>query len=290
MFNNKHFLNNIMNGIIIVNKEKGYTSRDVVNIVGKCLATKKVGHTGTLDPMAEGVLVIVVGKCTKLTDFLTSEYKEYIAEFELGYETDTLDSTGNVVKKSNKEVSKSEIEKAINSFKGVYSQEVPKYSAVKIKGKKLYDYARNNEEIILPSREVHIKEIEILNIGEFIRIRCLVSKGTYIRSLIRDIGVKLGTYATMTNLIRTKSGKFNIDNSYKIEEIKNNTYELISIEEIFKEYPKINVNEKEYKHISNGNKLDNIYNSEFVLFYYNNELISIYKEHEKSKIKPFIFV
>ncbi len=290
MFNNKHFLNSIMNGIIVVNKEKGYTSRDVVNIIGKYLGTKKVGHTGTLDPMAEGVLVIVIGKCTKLTDYLTSEYKEYIAEFKLGYETNTLDSTGKIIKKSNNEVSKSEIEKAINSFKGIYNQEVPMYSAVKINGKKLYDYARNNEKVSLPSREVHIKEIEILNIGEFVRIRCLVSKGTYIRSLIRDIGVKLGTYATMTNLVRTKSGKFNIENSYKIEEIKNNNYKLVGIEEIFKDFPKIVINDYEYKLISNGNKLDNKYNSEYVLFYYNNKLVSIYKEYEKSKIKPFIFV
>jgi len=279
-----------MNGIIIVNKERGYTSRDVVNIVGKHLGTKKIGHTGTLDPIAEGVLVLVVGKCTKLTDYLTSEYKEYIAEFSLGYETDTLDSTGKIINESNKIVSEYEIEKVINSFCGKYDQVVPKYSAVKINGKKLYEYARNDEEIILPSRLVDIREIEVLNIGETIKIRCLVSKGTYIRSLIRDIGKRLDTYATMTSLVRTKSGEFNIEDSYTLDEIKNNIYKVISIDELFKDYPRIYINDDEYKIISNGNKLDNKYNSEYVLFYYNSELISIYKEYEKSKIKPFIML
>ena len=279
-----------MNGIIIVNKEKGYTSRDVVNIVGKHIGTKKIGHTGTLDPIAEGVLVLVVGKCTKLTDYLTSEYKEYIAEFELGYETDTLDNTGKVINKCNKEITKVDIENAINSFKCKYNQEVPKYSAVKINGKKLYEYARNGEEVSLPSRLVDIKEIEVISIGDVIKIRCLVSKGTYIRSLIRDIGEKLNTYATMTSLLRTKSGNFCIEDSYTLNDIKGNSFEFISIEEVFSDYPKVNIDDEEYKKISNGIKLDNKYDSEYVSFYYNNKLICIYKEYEKSKIKPFIFV
>lgn len=121
-----------MNGIIVVNKENGYTSRDVVNIISKIIGTKKVGHTGTLDPIAEGILVVCVGKCTKLCDYFTSNYKEYIAEFKLGYETDTLDYTGVVTNKSNKKVDKEEIISVINSFVGKYNQEVPIYSAVKI--------------------------------------------------------------------------------------------------------------------------------------------------------------
>ena len=277
-----------MNGIIIVNKEKGYTSRDVVNIISKNLHTKKVGHTGTLDPLAEGVLVITVGKCTKLCDYLTSEYKEYIAEFELGYVTDTLDNTGTILKKSEKKVTEDEIKKVINDFKGEYNQTVPIYSAVKINGKKLYEYARNNIDVELPSRVVDIKEIEILNIGNKITIKCLVSKGTYIRSLIRDIGEKLGTYATMTNLLRTASGNFKIENSKKIEDIKKGNFNLITVDKIFDKYPKTNLNEKEYKNISNGNIIENKYNKEYVLFYYNEELISIYKEYEKSKMKPFL--
>lgn len=279
-----------MNGIIVVNKKSGYTSRDVVNIISKTLGTKKVGHTGTLDPIAEGVLIVCIGKCTKLCDYFTSNMKEYLAEFELGYETDTLDNTGNITKKSNKIVNKEEIIKVINSFKGEYNQEIPKYSAVKINGKKLYEYARNNIEVPLPTRLVNIKEIEILNINNNIKIRCIVSKGTYIRSLIRDIGNKLGTYATMTRLIRTKQGEFDIKNSYTIEDIKNNNYKLYSIAEIFNNYPKINMNAELYKKISNGVIIDNSFNSKYVLFYHNNELISLYKEYEKSKLKPFIMI
>lgn len=279
-----------MNGIIVVNKKSGYTSRDVVNIISKTLGTKKVGHTGTLDPIAEGVLIVCIGKCTKLCDYFTSNMKEYLAEFELGYETDTLDNTGNITKKSNKIVNKEEIIKVINSFKGEYNQEIPKYSAVKINGKKLYEYARNNIEVSLPTRLVNIKEIEILNINNNIKIRCIVSKGTYIRSLIRDIGNKLGTYATMTRLIRTKQGEFDIKNSYTIEDIKNNNYKLYTIAEIFNNYPKINMNAELYKKIRNGVIIDNSFNSKYVLFYHNNELISLYKEYEKSKLKPFIMI
>lgn len=279
-----------MNGILVVNKEKDYTSRDVVNIVSKILGTKKVGHTGTLDPIAEGVLVLTIGKCTKLCDYLTSDDKEYIAEFVLGYETDTLDNTGNIIKNSNKQVTQEEIKETILSFIGEYDQVVPIYSAVKINGKKLYDYARNNESVTLPSRLVNIKNIEILSIKETIKIKCLVSKGTYIRSLIRDIGGCLGTYATMTSLKRTKQGDFKIENSFKLSDIKTNNYKIINIEEVFKNYPKINLNNTNYKKISNGCILDNVYNSKYILFYYNDNLVSIYKEVENNKIKPFIML
>ena len=279
-----------MNGILVVNKEKDYTSRDVVNIVSKILNTKKVGHTGTLDPIACGVLVLTIGKCTKLCDYLTSSYKEYIAEFELGYETDTLDNTGSVLKTSDKKVSEEDIINTINSFLGEYNQEVPKYSAVKINGKKLYEYARNEEEVSLPSRLVDIKNIEVLKVGKVIKIKCMVSKGTYIRSLIRDIGLKLGTHATMTSLERTKQGIFSINESYKLEDIKDGKFKLINIEEVFKGYPKINLDEISYKKVSNGCMLDNNYDSDYVLFYYKDNLISIYKSVENKNIKPFIMI
>lgn len=290
MFSNKHFFGKFMNGLLIVNKEKGYTSRDVVNIVSKILNTKKIGHTGTLDPIAEGVLVLTVGSCTKLSDVLISEYKEYIAEFVLGYLTDTLDSTGTIICKKNINVTNEEIKKVILSFKTKYEQTVPKYSAVKVKGKKLYEYARNNIDIKLPKRLVEIKDIEILNIDKSIKIRCLVSKGTYIRSLIKDIGDKLNTYATMISLTRIKQGEFDIKDSYKIDDIKNGNYHMLTIEEIFKDYPKINLSLDEYKKVSNGNLLDNKYNSKYVKLYYKENLIAIYKEYEKSKIKPLILI
>ena len=279
-----------MNGIIIVNKEKNYTSRDVVNIISKILGTKKVGHTGTLDPIAEGVLVICVGKCTKLCDYFTNNDKEYIAEFKLGYETDTLDYTGKIIKSSNLKVNEEQINEVIKNFIGKYNQVVPIYSAVKINGKKLYEYARNNMDVSLPSRVVDIKNIEVLNIDETIKIQCKVSKGTYIRSLIRDIGDKLGTYATMTSLIRIRQGEFSLENSYSLEDIKNNNYNMITVEKIFEKYPRVLLDDKQYKKISNGVILDNTYLSEYVLFYYNNQLISIYKEYKKDKLKPFIMI
>ena len=278
-----------MDGIIIINKPKNCTSHDIVRKAKKIL-NEKVGHTGTLDPIAEGVLVICVGKCTKLCDYFTSNDKEYIAEFKLGYETDTLDYTGEIIKSSNLKVNEEQINEVIKNFIGKYNQVVPIYSAVKINGKKLYEYARNNIDVSLPSRVVDIKNIEVLNIDETIKIQCKVSKGTYIRSLIRDIGDKLGTYATMTSLIRTRQGEFSLENSYSLEDIKNNNYNMITVEEIFEKYPKVFLDDKQYKKISNGVILDNIYLSEYVLFYYNNNLVSIYKEYKKDKLKPFIMI
>ena len=149
-----------MNGIIVVNKESDYTSRDVINILNKTFNTKKIGHTGTLDPLATGVLVVCVGKYTKLVDKLTSYDKEYIATIKLGIKTDTLDITGNVLEENyNINLNEQEVINILNSFLGSSIQEVPKYAAVKVNGKKLYEYARNNEEINLPKREIQISDI-----------------------------------------------------------------------------------------------------------------------------------
>lgn len=280
-----------MNGIIIVNKEKDYTSRDVVNIISRILKTKKVGHTGTLDPIAEGVLVVCVGKATKLCDYLTSSYKEYIAEFDLGYLTDTLDNTGTKLKTSNKVVLKEEIYDTIKCFCGEYEQVVPKYSAVKVNGKKLYEYARNNEDIDLPSRLVDIKNIDIICIkNNTVKIKCTVSKGTYIRSLIRDIGDKLGTYATMTSLVRTKQGEFDISTSYTLDEIESGHYKLISLEELFSKYYKIDLDDVLYKKISNGMEYNIKVDDDYIIFYYNNLLVAIYKKEKTDIFKPFIMI
>ena len=181
-----------MDGVIVIDKEKDYTSRDVVNIVGKHFKTKKVGHTGTLDPLATGVLVICIGQATKLVELLTNHDKEYIADITFGIETDTLDITGTVLKEENTNFSREEIEKVLNEYQKEYDQMVPIYSAIKINGKKLYEYAREKEEIELPSRKVKIYKIDLLKYEQInnkthIQIKCNVSKGTYIRSLIRDI-------------------------------------------------------------------------------------------------------
>lgn len=265
-----------MNGILIVNKSEGFTSRDVVNKLGKIFNTKKIGHTGTLDPLAKGVLVVVLGKYTKLCEDLTQTYKEYIATFKLGILTDTLDITGNVIDEKKVNVSNEEIINAINSFKGKYDQEVPIYSSVKINGKKLYEYARNGEEVCLPKREVDIKSIELIDIdNDIVKIKCLVSKGTYIRSLIRDIGEKLNTHATMTDLVRTKQGVFDIDNSYTIEDIENNNYKFIDIEDVLDVC--VMENNENIDKIINGVKVKLDVKNQYILFKKDNKNIALYK-------------
>lgn len=282
-----------MNGLLVVNKQKGYTSRDVVNIIGKTLGTKKVGHTGTLDPIAEGVLVCVVGKCTKLCDILVSDEKEYIATMQFGILTDTLDNTGNVLKTCEKIITIEQVKQAFENFNGEYEQVVPIYSAVKIDGKKLYEYARDNIDIELPKRKVNIKKLEIIDFKDnVLTFKTLVSKGTFIRSLIRDIGEYLGTYGTMTQLIRTKQGNFLIENSYTIDEIKKGNYRLVDLKDIFKDYPLIEVDSNMYEKIIHGQEFTNVFNKDFILYSYNNEIVAVYQISKKDnkKIKPLILV
>ena len=281
-----------MNGVLVVNKEKDHTSRDIVNIISKTLKTKKVGHTGTLDPLATGVLVVTVGEATKISELLTSSFKEYIADIELGTETDTLDITGNILKEETVFKTKEEIENILSSMIGSYDQEVPIYSAVKINGKKLYEYAREKEEVELPKRKVEVKEIELLNYRQkedkvFFKMRCLVSKGTYIRSLIRDIATKLNTIGVMTDLIRTKQGKFNIEDAYTLEQIKQEKFHLIKIEDAL-DIDIVEVDDYLKKKIQNGSILENRYSKDTVLFKQNTAL-AIYKKYEKdsTKIKPW---
>ena len=276
-----------MNGLIVVNKSKDMTSRDVVNIISRKFNTKKVGHTGTLDPIASGVLVVAIGKYTKLVDIITSEKKEYIATMKLGKLTDTLDTTGIVLDKKDYTFSKEELIKVLESFKTTYLQEVPKYSAIKINGKKLYEYARNNIEIELPKREVTIYDIELLEYNDdTIKFKCLVSKGTYIRSLIRDIADKLNTYASMSDLVRTKQGIFDINNSYSLEDINNDRYELLTYKDIFMDYKHIELNDDEYFKVSNGQKMMFNSNDKLLLLTFKNEYIAMYeKDRDLYKIK-----
>ena len=276
-----------MNGVIVVNKEKDMTSRDVVNILCKEFKTKKIGHTGTLDPIATGVLVVCIGRYTKLVDILTCDKKEYIATMKLGINTDTLDITGNVTQKKDYNVTKEEIIKVLNSFIGKQLQEVPKYSAIKIDGKKLYEYARENIEIELPKREIEIYEIELLDFhDDLIEFKVLVSKGTYIRSLIRDIASKLNTYATMTSLIRIKQGDFKIEDSYTIDDIKNNKYKLLEYKDVFKNMETYELNDEEYFKVKNGQRMNNNFNNDLIMYTYKNKCIAIYEKYENSaKIK-----
>lgn len=279
-----------MDGILVVNKPKGVTSRDVVNSVCKILNTKKIGHTGTLDPIATGVLVLCIGKATKLVEILTSDDKEYIATVKLGILTDTLDMDGKILKEEKVCITKEKLINVLNSFEGSYEQEVPIYSAVKINGRKLYEYARNDEQIKLPRRNVKIKSIELLELDDVeYKFKVSVSKGTYIRSLIKDINEKLGIIGSMSDLKRTRQGKFNINDSYDLEKIKNGDYKILSINDVLKEKNSVIIDDKLFGFIKNGRILDNRYNKDIVTFVYNGDVVAIYKvyEKDKTKIKPF---
>lgn len=277
-----------MNNIIVINKEKGYTSRDIVNIAQKVYKTKKVGHTGTLDPIAEGVLIICMNKALKVAEFITSDIKEYIATLTLGFETDTLDITGKTIYTSSKKVNKEEIQKVLNDFIGKYNQEVPKYSAVKVNGKKLYEYARNNIDVKLPKKEVTIYNIELISdiTDNKFKIKCLVSKGTYIRSLIRDIGRKLETYATMDSLIRTKQGEIDISMTSSIKELKENKAKTYKIDEILK-LPKIKITDETIlKKVKNGSNIDvDIKDNKVFIVDKLDNIIAIYEKINKDEAK-----
>ena len=273
--------------VLYINKPKGITSFDVVHKISHLFGIKRVGHTGTLDPLATGVLIVTVGQACKIVELLTSNDKEYIATVDLGYETDTLDIDGNILNKC--EIPNDlEIEEILNSYKKTYLQEVPIYSAVKVKGKKLYEYARNNIDVELPKKNVTIKEIELLEkTNNTFKFRCLVTKGCYIRSLIRDISKDLGVYLTMTDLIRTKQGNITIKDTNNIDD----NLILHSIIDVL-DYKKIIVDDTLKNKILNGVKILNEFNVEDKVIFIdkNNKLLGIYEvENEFLKVwKNFI--
>ena len=279
-----------MNGLIIINKEKDKTSRDVVNTLNHLFNTKKIGHTGTLDPLATGVLVCVIGKYTKLVELLSSETKEYIAEIKLGVLTDTLDITGNVISTNTFNITKDVILKVFNNFPKEYNQTVPIYSSVHVNGKRLYDYARTNTPVTLPKRKVSIYNLELISFSnDIITFKTKVSKGTYIRSLIQDICSNLNTLGIMNNLIRTKQGNFSINDSYTIDDIKNGNYKLLNIKE-FLNYPIIELPDTLINKVLNGNSIMNTFNiQDKVIFTYKSQDIAIYKVQE-TNLKPYIML
>ena len=277
-----------MNGVVIVHKESGYTSRDVVNILNKIFKTKKIGHTGTLDPMASGVLVVCIGKYTKLVNRLTSYEKEYIATIKLGVKTDTLDSTGTILEKEDpKKYTEAEIKEVLNTFLGKSLQEIPLYAAVKVHGKRLYEYARENIEITPPKREIEVKNINLLNYQkDEITFSCLVSKGTYIRSLIRDICKELHSLGTMSKLERIKQGNFTIEESFTLEQIKQGKYKLLNLEDLFS-CPRYSLSDIEYQKVKNGNILEISNTSPELLFLYNKKVVAVY-EKKDAIYKPYL--
>lgn len=278
-----------MNGVIVVNKEKGYTSRDVVNIVGKCLGTKKIGHTGTLDPMATGVLVLCVGKGLKLVEMMMNHDKEYVAKIKLGIETDTLDVTGKVLRREDVfNVSREDVLRVLEGFVGKQTQVVPKYSAIKVNGKKLYEYARNGEDVELPVKDIEIYSIELIGdvVDNSFFIKCCVSKGTYIRSLVRDIGYKLGTIASLEGLERISLSKFNISDSYTVGDIENGNYKVLSIQDVV-DFPKVIVDGDMKKKVKNGQVMNSFFDEDKVLVCDDNEVLAIYQKMDNGLVKPY---
>ena len=243
-----------MNGIIIVNKPQGFTSQDVVSKIKKILNEKKAGHTGTLDPLATGVLPVLLGNSTKLSKYLIEHDKTYVAKIHLGQKTETGDNEGKVIeKKGVPELSVSKVEDILNSFLGKQKQLPPMYSAIKVNGKKLYEYARNGETADIPEREIEVYSISLISfVNNEIEFEAKVSKGTYIRTLCEDIAKALGTVGFMAKLQRTVVDRFKIEDSYTFEQIEKGEYKFWTMEEIFKELPKLNLNSRKKELFLNG--------------------------------------
>lgn len=270
-----------MDAIYVIDKPKGLTSRDVVNQMGKILGTKHLGHTGTLDPLATGVLVIAVGRATKIIDLLTSTEKEYLAEVKMGLLTDTLDITGNVLEQVEvPSVSFVELEKTLQSFVGKYEQEVPLYSAVRVQGKRLYEYARENQKVVLPKREVEISKITLLNLQQdTFSFSVRVSKGTYIRSLIRDIGVKLQIPMSMQNLRRLHQGMFSIDKAIPLAQFTKQTPGYSCSEVLQRIYPRETISQELVKKVQNGAKITLPREERYLLLYDEQDhLLALYQK------------
>lgn len=252
----------MINGIIIVNKETGFTSHDVVAKLRGICGQKKIGHTGTLDPAATGVLPVCLGSGTKLCDMLTDRDKEYVAELLLGVETDTQDTTGSVLRESPVTVTEEEVSRACLSFLGDYDQIPPMYSALKVDGKKLYELARAGKEVERKARRVRILELEILEMRlPVVKLRVVCSKGTYIRTLCSDIGQKLGCGGAMQSLQRTKAGRFRLEDALTLGDLQQlkDSGELERVvqpvDSLFEETPALHVTAEAARLLENGNAL-----------------------------------
>jgi len=287
---------NIYNGIINIFKEKGFTSHDVVAKMRGILKQKKIGHSGTLDPDATGVLPVLLGNATVLSDMLTDKSKEYEAVMLLGVSTDTQDITGKILEKRDiSGLNKDMVKEIILSFLGEYMQLPPMYSALKVGGKKLVDLARAGKEVKREPRAVYIFDIDIMDISlPKVKFKAKVSKGTYIRTLCHDIGEKLSVGGCMESLIRTRVDRFYINDAIILKQVEENREcikkNILSVEEYFSFLPKINTSPEFDKYLHNGNKLKldkKPENSELYRLYDSKDrFIAIYKK-EMTELKPF---
>lgn len=274
-----------MFGFLNVYKPSGKTSHDIVSILRRITKIKQIGHTGTLDPFAEGVLPICIGKATRLIEYLSDD-KAYIGTVQLGASTTTYDNEGTIVQQSDKRVTLNDIESILDKFRGNITQIPPIYSAIKVNGKKLYEYARKGEEVEIKPREVNISNLKIEKFSEEsqqleLLIEC--SKGTYIRSLANDIGQELGTYGYLIKLVRVKAGNFEINNSKKLEELNNfeNIEKNIISPLRYLEYPTYELTDVELEKVSNGmpiTALKRVSNGKIILTYGSN-LAAIAQAH-----------
>ncbi|MGL5797664.1 MAG: tRNA pseudouridine(55) synthase TruB [Cetobacterium sp.] len=271
-----------MEGIIVVDKPVGITSFDVIRVLRRNLKERRIGHTGTLDPLATGILVICVGKATKFAQDIEGYEKEYVADLELGFKTDTYDTEGKVLDRTeNFNISNETFKEVLDTFKGDIKQVPPMYSAIKVDGKKLYELAREGVEIERKARDVSITKLDVLSFdGVKAKISCTVSKGTYIRSLIYDLGEKLGTFATMTGLRRTRVGEENLERSFTLETIEKMVLEndfsfLVSVEDYFG-FPRTDIeDENDIKLFVNGQRCKKRINEGKYTVYSKNKFIGL---------------
>lgn len=244
-------------GIVAINKPANWTSFDVVNKIKHILYPQKVGHLGTLDPMATGVLLVTIGKATKLFDLMQEKTKTYVAEFEFGYETDTLDSTGKVInQKENEYIDKLNLIKAIQTQIGEIEQIPPKYSAKSINGKRAYDLARKDVEFELKSKKVSVYQIDLISFdGIKCKLKIQCGSGTYIRAIGRDIAKELNTFATMTSLVRTNVDKFSLESCQNIQDLTVENIKIYDINEVLN-YPIMHLKKLELTKILNGQVIE----------------------------------
>jgi tRNA pseudouridine55 synthase len=251
----------IYNGVLIVNKPKEFTSFDVVAKLRGILKERRIGHGGTLDPMATGVLPVFVGGATKAADLAAAQSKGYTAGFALGYATDTQDSTGTVTERSDKRADTESVHAAVTAMQGEQLQLPPMYSAIQVNGKRLYDLARKGITVERKRRSITLHECELLSFDEQTQcgtLRVLCSKGTYVRTICNDLGEALGTYATMTSLVRTSSGRYSLEQAYSLEQIAqaaaDGTVEelFLQTDSLFLQYPAVQLDETGYQRMCNG--------------------------------------
>ncbi len=245
-----------MNGILLIDKPEGWTSNDVVQKLRGILHERRIGHAGTLDPLATGLLVVFVGRATRCVEFAESQEKRYLAGLRTGLTTDTQDITGHILQESSDEVTEERLRPVLNDFRGEISQIPPMYSAIKIRGQKLYDIARRGGEVHREPRRIVIRELTLIGRNDrdfLLDIRC--SKGTYVRTICHDIGQRLGTGACMSTLRRLESGRFRVADAYTLDQVSRGEFRLLPSDSLFSDMSELQIGEEAERRLKNGSNL-----------------------------------